>query len=239
MEKCPSKAVSGPPHSGETHTHAALPPAPLPSPFPHSPAPASHCPSPCPLARCRRGSGLQVGGWPTFVLQAAVGLIALVRAVMEAITDEAQVEAEALVAQVLVPGTALCSISRDGQAGSGTLLGNFPSTRCYGRPPGATPCLPAARSPRSAWVGVLTLTGGHGAVAGAETQGTHTAVRDEGDTQVVGVGVEGRRGHIATKPGGTTRGETAHPRRCCPLPTTPPYSPGTRSPTWLGPPEPG
>lgn len=46
VEKCPSKAVSGPPHSGGTHTHMQLCPlTPFPPPFtlaPLFPVPASH-----------------------------------------------------------------------------------------------------------------------------------------------------------------------------------------------------
>lgn len=110
----------------------------------------------------------------------------------------------------------------------------------YGRPPWHYP-LPACSE--ESWpcpgAGVLTLTGSHGAVAGAEAWGTHAAVGDKGDTQVVGVGVEGRRGHIAAKSGGTRRGDSAHSRRWCPLPTAPPQSLGARGPTWMGPPEPG
>lgn len=226
----------------DTHTCSFTP---CPSPFtssPHSPAPASHCPSLCPLAGCHGGCGLQAGGWPTFVFQAAVGLIALVHAVMEAVTDEAQVEAEPLVAEVLIPGTALCSAGRDGQAGSGNPTGHPPLPQCpgrYGRPPR---CYPLPVCSEESWqclgVGVLTLTGSHGTVVGAEAWGAHAAVRDKGDVQVVGVGVEGRGGHVAAKPGGTTRGDTAHPRRGCPLPTAPPRSPSGRGPTSLSPPEP-
>lgn len=76
-------------------------------------------------------------------------------------------------------------------------------------------------------------------VAGAEAWGTHAAVGDKGDTQVVGVGVEGRRGHIAAKSGGTRRG------RQCSLPemVPPPYctttKPGCKGVYLDGPPRAG
>lgn len=132
----------------DTHT-CGFTPCPFPfTPSPCSPAPASRCPSPCPLARCH--GGCRRRDWPTFVFQAAVGLIALVRAVVEAVADEAQVEAEPLVTKVLIPGTALCSAGRDGQAVGGVPPGTLPCPSALGvmgDHPGTTHCLPAARSP--------------------------------------------------------------------------------------------
>lgn len=200
---------------------------------PCSSAPAFHCPSPCPLAGCGGGWGLQVGGWPTFVFQAAVGLIALVRAVVETVTDEAPVEAEPLVAQVLIPGTALCSAGRDGQAGNGIALGTLPCPSALGIT-GDPLALPAARRPGSARGGVLTLTGSYGAVAGTEAWGAHAAVRNEGDTQAVGVGVEGWGGHAATKPAGTTRGQCLPPE-ILPSPHRTATLPGCKEPYLAGP----
>lgn len=64
VEKCPSKAVSGPPHSGGTHTLAALPSAPLPSPRLPTPPPlppTAHCrvlwPGATEAVGCRWGAG--------------------------------------------------------------------------------------------------------------------------------------------------------------------------------------
>lgn len=51
VEKCPSKVVSGPPHSAGTHTHVALHPVPFPSP---------HLPAPPPLPPAARHRAL----WP-------------------------------------------------------------------------------------------------------------------------------------------------------------------------------
>lgn len=91
------------------------------------------------------------------MFQTAVGLITLVHAVMEAITDEAQVEAEPLITQVLVPGTALCSAGRDGQAGSGVPWGILPCPGALGVM-GDPPVLPTACPQR----GVLAVPGGRG-----------------------------------------------------------------------------
>lgn len=164
MEKCPSRAVSGPPHSGDTHTMGLYPQAPFLTP---------HFSPPSPLPG------------PTFVLQAAVGLVAAVLAVVEAVADEAQADAKPSVTQMLVPGAALCGV---------------PGRRAGGRAL-RTPC-PKSPAPGKV-LGVLTLIGGHGTVAGAEAGCAHAAVGDEGDAQEVGVGVEGGGHHVAAEPGGT------------------------------------
>jgi len=209
-------------------------------PLPLSLHPVSPLPIAVPSGWVLRGLWAAGGVWPTFVFQAAVGLVALVQAVVEAVADEAQVEAEPLVAQVLVPGTALCSAGRDGQAVDGIPLGTLPCP--VPQASWETPrCYPLPAHSEDSWqcpgTGVLTLTVGHSVVAGTEAWGTHAAVGDEGDTQKVGVRVEGRGGHIAAKPGGTTRGDTAPSQRCCTLPTALARSPGVRGPTWSGPPE--
>lgn len=164
MEKCPSRAVSGPPHSGDTHTMGLYPQAPFLTP---------HFSPPSPLPG------------PTFVLQAAVGLVAAVLAVVEAVADEAQADAKPSVTQMLIPGAALCGV---------------PGRRAGGRAL-RTPC-PKSPAPGKV-LGVLTLIGGHGTVAGAEAGCAHAAVGDEGDAQEVGVGVEGGGHHVAAEPGGT------------------------------------
>lgn len=218
-----------------THTCSFTP---CPSPF--SPLPRPCLPLPIAMPSGRGGCGLQAGGWPTFVFQAAVGLIALVHAVMEAVANKAQVEAEPLVAQVLIPGTALCSAGQRRPGWQWCPPGHPQCPGRYGRPPW---CYPLPAHSKESWqcpgAGVLTLTGGHGAVAGTEAWGTHAAVGDEGDAQVVGVGVEGRGDHVAAKPVGTKRGNTARPWRRCPLPTAPPQPLRAGGPTWSDPPEPG
>lgn len=166
MEKCPSRAVSGPPHSGDTHT-TGLYPHPL-SLRPVSPPPGPPSPG------------------PTFVLQAAVGLVAAVLAVVEAVADEAQVDAEPPVAQMLVPGAALCGTPGRRAGGDALRTRTAPKGVFWGR---------------YKTQGVLTLIGGHGTVAGAEARGAHAAVGDEGDAQEVGVGVEGGGHHVAAEPG--------------------------------------
>lgn len=101
----------------------------------------------------------------------------------------------------------------------------------YGRPPGTTCSEEAWQCPG---VGVLTLTGSYGTVAGTEAWGAHAAVRNEGDTQAVGVGVEGWGGHAATKPVGTTKGQCLPPE-ILPSPHRTATLPGYKEPYLVGP----